>query len=299
MKQLQKLATIGLLSVGGLLCSSFPQPQEEQTYEPKQHSIILQYDDAKQKVCDNNYFSIQDDTTYDALELLAMVEAQYDYAVSLAHFYEDKYNLPHNWLVAMYGVESGLMQFDPTSPITVESYVGAGSLAQIMPGTLKHLRNVAKKKFRYVYEPSLRGMEDAFEAGSFYVNNLFDRFGGICEEYVLTGYNWGPGRTRQMIRRYKNDYTAAQAFYHAPFLRRVNRETPAYVYAFYKYWAMDDEHRKAHIIRNRHRQFVKGKELIDIPKYLLDAANQGDITCAQYEQEVFALYKAYELQFPL
>ena len=88
------------------------------------------------------------------------------------------FGLPERWIWAVMRAESA---FDPTAT----SRAGAMGLMQVMPATYAELRA------RYRLGPDPYAPRDNVLAGTAYLRELYDRFGGPG---FLAAYNAGPGR---------------------------------------------------------------------------------------------------------
>lgn len=88
------------------------------------------------------------------------------------------FGLPERWIWAVMRAESA---FDPTAT----SRAGAMGLMQVMPATYAELRA------RYGLGPDPYAPRDNVLAGTAYLRELYDRFGGPG---FLAAYNAGPGR---------------------------------------------------------------------------------------------------------
>lgn len=89
-----------------------------------------------------------------------------------------RFSLPERWIWAVMRAESA---FDPTAT----SRAGAMGLMQVMPATYAELRA------RYRLGPDPYAPRDNVLAGTAYLRELYDRFGGPG---FLAAYNAGPGR---------------------------------------------------------------------------------------------------------
>lgn len=94
------------------------------------------------------------------------------------------FGLPERWIWAVMRAESA---FDPTAT----SRAGAMGLMQVMPATYAELRA------RYRLGPNPYAPRDNIMAGTAYLRELYDRFGGPG---FLAAYNAGPGRYAEHLQ---------------------------------------------------------------------------------------------------
>lgn len=122
---------------------------------------------------------------------------------SIAKELEERHGLTPGLLAALVRQESG-GRMDAVSP------AGARGMTQFMPGTRQHMIS------RYGVDP-WRDPESALKATALYLSEIRETVGNDPAK-MLAAYNWGPGRVRDAVARYGNDWLS-----HAP------RETKGYV----------------------------------------------------------------------